>query len=440
MVLNLGLDSAVNRYYQDTKDLEERRRIATTGLVARTAVVSVAALLLFPFAEPLSELLFKDRDYASVVRLALATLPFATVFGYCQYLFRFNFRSWAYTATSLGNLFCSAALTLWLVVVADMGVTGIFWAQLVVNASFAVITLWATHGYYGISVSNLLLAKLLRFGVPLIASGFTLFVIRMSDRYFLVFFRDIEEVGLYLIASTTAGVVALLTAGFSPIWGPFVYSTFREPEAPARFARVFDLYSTAVLGMVVAVSIFAVEILSVLTTQAYLAAYVVVPPLAFGAGVYAIGDYFPVGIGITGRTKHRAWIGATAAIVNLALNAALIPFWGMTGAAIATLTAFFVMGVLLMWKSQSMYYVPHRFVRQFVLWGVAGSVVAMVYAYQSVDVSLSQFLLKAMLAAALVPAPLVLGIVKWSDIMLVLNSRSVSMLFRRKDIQEKAST
>ena len=414
--LALGVDSAVNRYYQDTDDPIERRRVATTGLVIRVAAASVFSMAVLPFAQPVSVLVFREDGYADVVQLALWALPFAIAFSYCQYLFRFNFRPWPYTFTSMGSLACNVSLTLWFILGLEMGLKGIYLAQLITAVSLSAATLWAVRGYLGLSISKAVIVRLMRFGLPLVPAALSLFIIQMSDRYFLVHFADLNEVGLYGIAFSVASVVALITAGFSPVWAPFVYSTFRQPGAPATFARVFDLYATAVLWMALLIGAFAVEILRLLTTEAYMAAYAVVPLLVGAAAVYAIGDYFPVGIGIAKKTGDKAWAGAAAAVTNIVLNAALIPGWGAMGAAGATLISYVVLAAVQMWRSQQHYFVPYRFARQVALWAVAAAAMGLAYAFQTLEITLTQVALKLMLLAAVAPVAFILGIMRWSDV------------------------
>jgi O-antigen/teichoic acid export membrane protein len=56
-------------------------------------------------------------------------------------------------------------------------------------------------------------------------------------------------------------------------------------------------------------------------------------------------------------------VTGAAAIVNVALNLALIPSYGMMGAAIATIAAYTTMFVGMAWWSQRIYPVPYQWRR-----------------------------------------------------------------------------
>ena len=62
--------------------------------------------------------------------------------------------------------------------------------------------------------------------------------------------------------------------------------------------------------------------------------------LAFGTTFYSAYIVMAIGVGRTRRTQFNWIITGIAAIVNFALCLALIPPYGMVGAAIATLAAY----------------------------------------------------------------------------------------------------
>ena len=92
-----------------------------------------------------------------------------------------------------------------------------------------------------------------------------------------------------------------------------------------------------------------------------------------------------IGIGRVRRTQFNWIITFAAAALNIGLNIALIPPYGMTGAAIATVAAYALMFVLMTWNAQRLYPVPYQWRRVVTLVGVA---VALTVAGKLADVSL----------------------------------------------------
>ena len=89
----------------------------------------------------------------------------------------------------------------------------------------------------------------------------------------------------------------------------------------------------------------------------------VVGPLAFSAVAFAAYIVVAIGVGRAKRTQFNWVVTGAAAAVNIGLNLILIPPYGMMGAAVATIAAYSVMFVGMVWWSQRIYPVPYQWRR-----------------------------------------------------------------------------
>ena len=78
-----------------------------------------------------------------------------------------------------------------------------------------------------------------------------------------------------------------------------------------------------------------------------------------------------IGIGRVRRTQFNWIITFAGAALNIGLNIALIPPYGMIGAAIATVAAYALMFLLMTVNAQRLYPVPYQWRRVVTLVGVA---------------------------------------------------------------------
>jgi peptidoglycan biosynthesis protein MviN/MurJ (putative lipid II flippase) len=74
-------------------------------------------------------------------------------------------------------------------------------------------------------------------------------------------------------------------------------------------------------------------------------AIVAVGPLSFGLVAYRLAALLTTGFALARRTGRLALLSLTAAVANVALNAALIPPFGYVGSAFATGTGYVVLAV-----------------------------------------------------------------------------------------------
>lgn len=411
-----GLDSAVGRYYADTQEVRDRRLTSSTALLYLTTI-SIAIVLFFVYrSSDFSCLLFGNSNYSNLITIALIGIPFLLIFSFCQVLLRFRFQSMTYVVTTIGCFVIQFSLTIYLVVIAQAGLLGIYVAHLMTFVVFSMIGLWLTRQSYLPIFSLKRLKELLHFGVPLVPLSLAYYIMTYSDRYFLKYFSDLHEVGLFGVGHRLASVMSLVVVGIQNAWGPFVYSTYKDGDAKEVFSRTYDYLSTVVCVVLLLLSLFAEEILLIFTTEQYREAYKVVPLIGGSIVAYTLGAYFAVGIGIAKKNIHMTWAGSVTAIIKLGLNYALIPPLGIVGAGLATMISFVLLGTMLMTVSQRYYPIPYRFKSNVAMYLIVGCIILFTYRFVHCDLSFRIVTLKTSLFLVFLIIPFLLKLVGWKEV------------------------
>jgi len=382
------------RFYNDSKDPQDRKLIASAGLAQ---AIFLALLLILPlvliFPQDLSALTLQDSTYAKYFILALLTLLFTVIGNYGLTMLRLNFKSVRYTVISIIQIIVQVGLTILLVVVFRWDITGALAAPLITSIPFCFVLIWLTRNYYSKSLSTPRLKEMLTFGAPFIPVAILGYILTYADRYFIINYCSLADLGLYQIGVYLASIITVLFAGFHTAWVPILWSTFRDEDAKSFYSRISDYaFSLAILA-IVAISLFSREILTVFATGAYVEAYQVVPWLAFGLLFTRVFGLFIPGLGVAKKTIHYVWRSAVAVGVNIGLNFLLVPRYGMIGAAIATLIASVVSYVLLFIVSQRYYPIHFNFLGYLKITAIAVAMLASWYNFL-LEISWQNILIK----------------------------------------------
>jgi O-antigen/teichoic acid export membrane protein len=175
-----------------------------------------------------------------------------------------------------------------------------------------------------------------KFGAPLIVSGMSYFAVHFSDRLFLAPVSK-ADVGIYSMAYNFAFLLSVLIGdSFTKSWGVSVYNLATGDGWQARFLAI-GRWLIFVLGAgAIGISLFGRDTLTLMVPPSYYPPLFMLPVLVFGYFLREVGDFFNsmllvgIGSGLVGR------IAVAGAVLNLALNAVLIPAYGIWGAAWAT--------------------------------------------------------------------------------------------------------
>lgn len=178
----------------------------------------------------------------------------------------------------------------------------------------------------------------LRMAFPLfMIAGIQLLIIRI-DIIMLGSIAGRQQAGFYAAASRIADLVIFALAAANAVFAPAIASMHARGDM-AKLQKILVLLAKGMLlftvPLVVAIGILGHSILGVFGNE-YKMAYIPLLVLVAGQMVNALSG--PVGylLTMTGHQVQSLRILGLVAVINIVLNATLIPLYGMIGAAVAT--------------------------------------------------------------------------------------------------------
>lgn len=338
-----GVDASFMRMYYDCPDQEARRRLASTVfffLLAANGVVLAAVLALAP---TLSRHLFDSPSQAAALQILLVNTFLSTFFFIPFHQLRIERQSSRFIALTLTRSLVTILGRLTLVIGFQLGVLGIVVADLVATALFGVLMFPRFAVLIRPRFSRDLLREALRFGVPRIPHGLAQQTVAVSDRYVLSLYATLHEIGLYSIGASFGMGLKLFLNAFEFAWAPFYFAIMREPDAKPTY-RLVATWGTAVLiGLAMLVSAGAPQIVRIMTTPLFHGAAAVMPWIAVGVVLQGVYLLTSIGLNITKRTEFYPVATGLAAATSIGANLALVPGYGVTGAAVATALSYAVL-------------------------------------------------------------------------------------------------
>ena len=188
--------------------------------------------------------------------------------------------------------------------------------------------------------------EMLLFSAPLIVGSVSIWLLSSSDRFFLLRFSTLNELGLYSLGSRLASVVLFAVTAFQMAWPQFALSRANEQNTAYTNARILTYYLFVGIPLVVAITLFTPEILQIFATSSYAGAGSVV--LLLSCSFLFNGCYFVffIILSLTKNTVSILPVTIPSFIVNVGLNYLLVPAMGGMGSAIASASAYLLMAIL----------------------------------------------------------------------------------------------
>jgi O-antigen/teichoic acid export membrane protein len=172
-----------------------------------------------------------------------------------------------------------------------------------------------------------------------------------TDVLTLGFFRTDAEIGIYRVASQMAAVVVFALLSVNIIQGPHIAHLYSKGDMQllqkmiTRSAQAVMLFALPVVFVII---VFGQIIIRTVFGPEYESAYIPLVILCVGQLVNAAMGSVGALLNMTGHEGDTTRSIFIAAIVNVAMNLSLVPFWGIIGAAVATACTLIVWNVI-MW-------------------------------------------------------------------------------------------
>lgn len=355
-VLALGLPDAVQRLYHEWSAAERPDRLGAIWLTSIAVGMTVCGLLTLAgghlFAAVLTQVPF--NPYLLIVLWTafttnLSLIPLAVM--------RAQEESRRYAVITILMFASQAAITIYLVLIAELGPAGYLAGSLINAIAWGLYFIFYMNKRIRWSLRLTLLRAPLRYSLPIVPASLLEGVSQLLDRFFLDKFVNLQQIGLYSLANQVGGGFNVFNQTMKNSWYPFIYRVATErQDAPTVVAR-FSLYVVAVLvPIAIAVALLSKELIIWLADERYHGVYELVPMFVLVYFMYASWTVLGRGMDLAKRMHYTSLVSIVGLISGMLALWWLVPRYGMWGAIWALVITNTIKTVTLL--SLSYYFYP----------------------------------------------------------------------------------
>ncbi len=373
--LTLGLASALIRFLPGTPLEEIREGFYSIFFFVLGCCLLIAGILfsfngLFDYSTALASL---QRNIPVVVVVLLSTI----LLGLIQTYYRAFRRMLVHSSLMLSQHFVEAVLLFYLI----QGGSTLSSALWVLGATRTVLMIVGLGGIVkeiGIIWPRFdRIRTYLSYSIPLMPNALFYRLYDSSDRFLIYTFIGSTAVGKYA-AIYLAG--SLFTTILSPIHTVLLptmaelWNKGRHSEITPYIEQIVRFSALVTIPALLAVAIFSDQLLSFLiqhhaSTEAENYLLICISFAVFGLAI-PCGDL----LAVAGKTRLLFILNGGLASVNVLLNLILIPYWGILGAVLSTLSCHTLFAVVTYFCAQSV--VPLTFPKAAIIRCVGSSIIA----------------------------------------------------------------
>lgn len=373
VLLAYGMETSFFRFFHKEEFSKEVTATSAISLIGSTAVFLLLGFLLKDYISIATAIASHYIDYVLLILAldALATIPFAWL--------RAKEKPMVFAAIKIGNVAVNLGLNIFFIIYLpalaesnsffqsiykpDFEIAYIFISNLVASA-LTLLVLLPFYIKLSYRFSTELWKKMISYGTPILIAGIGFVINEVFDKILLgeLLPEDIAkaEVGAYQACYRLALFMTLFATAFRMGIEPFFFSHAKNEDSTQTYATITKYFVIFGAAILVLVTVFA-DLLKVFLIQdpSYWEGMVVVPLILIANFFLGIYHNLSVWYKVSDRTRFAGYISIFGAVVTLALNFWLIPYYSYLGSAIATVAAYGSMMLLSFYFGRKYYPIPY---------------------------------------------------------------------------------
>ena len=352
MIYLLGIQQSIFSYFYNNKTDQYQFSLISSVYILLTIVGLLFSTLIIIFRSELAYISIRSNTYQHLFIYLAVILFFNTIYGITLSFLHIMEKSRSYAIISaLQNI-----IVLMLVITYSLNSRFsvdhyfVFLAIASVIASLVgVCQIYKILRKMQISpnekkyFSVKIISPMLKFGIVMIPGTISMLILQASDRYMLTYLsaNTMYDVGIYSAGYRIGMIMHFLVTLISLVYLPYAMRIAKEPHAQSTNRNMFKYY--IIFGSLFGAFIimYSQEIFRFIIDPNYLTSYKIVFAGVISSFLYGIFNIININYYARKKAGNITLAVLLGAILNIVLNFILIPKYGIFGAGIASIIAYF---------------------------------------------------------------------------------------------------
>lgn len=244
-----------------------------------------------------------------------------------------------YTVGNILHTFLIALFNIVLLLGLNMGVTGYFVAYILANIIMTVYGV-ANCGVFSsikdTTFDKKLFKQMTKYSVILIPTTFMWWIMNFLDRVMISGMMGVSESGIYAVSYKIPTILSSVSSIFMQAWLFSAIKNDKEDDNEKYTNSVFRMLCFVLVATSLPLLVLTKWIFGFYVASEYFVAWEYVPSLMIGHIFLTLSTFVSTSYNVNKDSKGHLKSATVGAVMNLILNAILIPLIGVQGAAIAT--------------------------------------------------------------------------------------------------------
>lgn len=336
ILANLNIHSGIARdYFEKGVD---RKKLVSTGFFSILSCSVFIAMVFFMTRNSWTDMLGL-QSYKLAFILMIADLPTVSLQSYFAILTRYKNKPVLFLIGSVSQLMVQIGTAVYLVLIRQIGVEGIFVASLAANLYGTVFFLIVNREFINFTFDKAILKKALVFSIPTLPAILAWWIDTSLGQVMIGKYVSYDVLGVYSVSLSITSVFSLITIAFNNVWGPYLYEHYQRDGFVREAKNLYKLFFLILVIISVNLSLLAEEVVLILSQPTYIDAVKYITLLCLPLSIYMLMPFVTSGVSLSRQTKYISYANCAGSAVNLLLLFVLLPRFGVIVAPLSLATS-----------------------------------------------------------------------------------------------------
>lgn len=369
----MGMYDAMFRMFFEKEEESYRKQICSTALTFTCITSIIIFVLMCIFQKTLAQLFFSDRKLANLLCLSAISILIGSTNSIVSAPTRMQNKRKIFLVTNFLSPIISYSISIPLLL-KGYYIIALPLATILAAFSVEIIFVVLNRKWFRFYINKKLLKEMLLIAVPLVPNFLVYWVFNSSDRLMISKLIGTDWNGIYAVGAKIGQASQLIYTAFAGGWQFFAFSTMKDKDQVQLTSNIFEYLGliTFAAGMVMAA--ISKPLFAILFSEEYLEGFIVMPYLFVAPLLLMLYQVVVNQFLVIKKTWPSVIILSVGAISNVVINAVLIPFIGIEGAAIGTFMGYVVsiIAVIIVLEKMHLVQISRKFLICVVLFAIYG--------------------------------------------------------------------
>lgn len=338
---NFGITNIYERnFFEYKNDKDKFSQLFYSCFCFTLMNFSILFVITLSFNEYISNIFTSSNNNGNLILLAITSNFFQNIGNYFFLTYYKNSENaYLFTKYQLIKTILNLIFSFYFIVFLRFGIHGLLLGQLLSTLLLFFYLLLKFLNILKFSLNFKILIDAIKISYPLVPGGIFKIINSQFDKYMINFITNVSNVGIYHIGKNISEIVFTFMTAIENVFNPHIYKMIfdnhdNRAKAIGIYLTPFFYISTSITLIL---ALLSEELLYVLTPENYHNATSIISILSLYYSILFFGKITSMQFLYTKKTYLTSLLTIFSVFLNILLNIPFIIYYGVLGAAIATL-------------------------------------------------------------------------------------------------------